>query len=409
MPLAPGLALLLLADAATAPVTFTLADAPATAGTQPVAKDRAYAKGGFGYEPDATDAGFLFSVAVPEGNYRVTVRLGDKRAAGRTTIKAESRRLMLRNIATRAGQFREASFLVNVRTAALVPPPENAPGGVAVRLKPREAGSYTWDEKLTLEFLGQPKVATITVTPADVPTLYLVGDSTVTDQRAEPAASWGQMLPAMLDDTVAVANHAESGETLKSFLTALRFDKALSRMKAGDWLFIQFGHNDQKQQWPQTYVDPATTYPAYLRTYIAEARRRGAHPVLVTSPERRNFDAAGRITDTLGAYADAVRRIAKEEGVPLIDLNADSHAIYEALGPKVAPTAFNDGGADKTHHNNYGAWLLASAVAERIRANIPELAPHISLPAFSPAAPPSAESLAIAPSIARSAERPAGN
>ncbi|AHE56159.1 rhamnogalacturonan acetylesterase [Sphingomonas sanxanigenens] len=409
MPLSPGLALLMLADAATAPVTFMLADLPAPSGSQPVAPDHAYSKGGYGYEPDAADAGFLFSIAIPEGNYRVTVRFGDKRAASRTTVKAESRRLMLRNIATRAGQFREASFLVNVRTAALVPPPENAPGGASVRLKPREAGSYTWDEKLTLEFLGQPKVASITVAPADVPTIYLVGDSTVTDQRAEPAASWGQMLPAMLDDTVAVANHAESGETLKSFLTALRFDKALSRMTAGDWLFIQFGHNDQKQQWPQTYVDPATTYPAYLRTYIAEARRRGAHPVLVTSPERRNFDAAGRITDTLGAYADAVRRVAKEEGVPLIDLNADSRTIYEALGPEVAPTAFNDGGADKTHHNNYGAWLLASAVAERIRANIPTLAPHISLPAFSPAAPPSAESLAIAPSIARSAERPAGN
>jgi len=183
----------------------------------------------------------------------------------------------------------------------------------------------------------------------------------------------------------------------------------LSGMKAGDWLFIQFGHNDQKRQWPQTYVDPQTTYPAWLRVYIAEARRRGAHPVLVTSPERRNFDAGGRIEDTLGAYADAMRRVAREDGVPLIDLNADSRAIYEALGPDVAPTAFNDGGRDKTHHNNYGAFLLASAVAQRIRTILPDLAPHVTAPAFDPRHPPSEEQIAIVPSLIHSDQRPAGN
>lgn len=370
---------------------------------------RIYEAGGHGMEPGGSADGFLFSVAVPEGDYRVTVRLGDTRQAGDTTVKAEARRLMLNHVVTRRGETVERSFLVNVRTPALTPPPPNAPGGNGVRIDPRDSAELTWDEKLTLEFLGKPVVQSVRIEPVRAPTVFLAGDSTVTDQYAEPAASWGQMLPAMLDDRVVVANHAKSGATMKSFLTDLRFDKLLSGMKAGDWLFIQFGHNDQKVEWPQTYADAAIAYPAYLRAYIAEARRRGAQPVLVTSPERRNFDEGGRIRDTLGAYAQAVRRVATQETVPLIDLNADSRAIYEALGPDVAPTAFNDGGRDKTHHNDYGAWLMASAVAERIRANVPGLATHVTMPAFSPARPPAASTVPIAPSLIRSDQRPAGN
>ncbi len=360
-------------------------------------------------EPGSTDGDFLFSVAVPDGTYRVTLTLGDRKMAGETTVKAEARRLMLRNVATKKGEFVQRQFLVNVRSPALPPPPANAPGGNAVRLPSVDIREYSWDDRLTLEFLGQPKLSSVKIEPVTAPTIFLAGDSTVTDQAAEPAASWGQMLPAMLDGTVAVANHARSGATLKSFLTDLRFDKLLSAVKPGDWLFIQFGHNDQKQEWPQTYVDAANTYPAYLRAYIAEARRRGAHAVLVTSPERGNFDTHGKIKDTLGPYADAVRKLAAEERVPLIDLNADSRAIYEALGPEVAPIAFNAGGKDRTHHDNYGAWLMASAVAERIRSQIPELAPHIVAAPFVPAQPPSAAQVAIVPSRAHSDVRPAGN
>ncbi|KEZ18874.1 Lysophospholipase L1-like esterase precursor [Sphingobium yanoikuyae] len=403
MPLSTSLALILMAGSSiAAPQSFDLSSGSATRQTP-------YQAGGLGMEPGSTDDDFLFSVAVPDGTYRVTLKLGDRKAAGETTVKAEARRLMLRNVATRKGQFVERQFLVNVRSPALPPPPANAPGGTAVRITAGDAREYTWDDRLTLEFLGKPQVTSVTIEPVSAPTIFLAGDSTVTDQAAEPAASWGQMLPAMLDGGVAVANHAKSGATLKSFLTDLRFDKLLSAVKPGDWLFIQFGHNDQKQEWPQTYADTATTYPAYLRAYIAEARRRGAHAVLVTSPERRNFDESGRIKDTLGSYADAMRKLAAEERVPLIDLNADSRAIYEALGPQIAPTAFNDGGRDKTHHDNYGAWLLASAVAERIRTQIPELAPHIVAAPFMPAQPPSAAQVAIVPSRAHSDVRPAGN
>ena len=398
--------------AATAPVLhFDLrAGAKPEAGRIVVAADKPYQPGGFGYEPERRGGEFLFSAAVPEGNYRVTVRFGDPRAASRTTVKAEARRLMLRDIATRPGQYVTASFVVNVRTAALAPPPANAPGGSAVRLKPREAGSYSWDDKLTLEFLGDPRVAAIDIEPVAVPTVFLAGDSTVTDQRAEPAASWGQMLPALLGPDIAVANHAESGETLKSFVTELRFDKLLSQVKPGDWLLIQFGHNDQKTEWPQTYVDPRITYPAWLRTYIAEARRRGAHPVLVTSPERRNFDR-GRIRPTLADYAEAMRRVAREEQVPLIDLQPATVALYEALGPDAAPQLFNDGGKDKTHHDNKGAWLLARAVAAGIVDKVPDLAEHLRPEArrFDPAHPPALDTITIAPSIASSSARPAGS
>lgn len=361
---------------------------------------------GYGWEDAAR-----FSVKLPEGNYRVTLTL-DGRATAETTVKAEGRRLMLEAVRTPAGEAVTRSFIVNLRNASLPAPPANAPGGTLVRLKSSEIGSATWDDKLTLEFLGAVRhVSRITIEPADVPTLYLTGDSTVTDQRAEPAASWGQMLPRFLDAGIAVANYAESGETLKSFVTSLRLDKALSRMRPGDFLLIQFGHNDQKVQWPQTYADPAITFRAYLRAYIAEARRRGATPILVTSPERRNFDAAGRIVPSHGAYPDAVRAVAHEDGVALVDLTPMTIAFYEALGPARAPLAFNDGGKDKTHHNNYGAHELARMVASRLAAAGPQLADHVLPEArrYDPAHPLPPEEFVLPASGMRSEQRPEGN
>jgi lysophospholipase L1-like esterase len=353
-----------------------------------------------------------YSRELPEGNYRVTLHFGDRKAASRTTVKAEARRLMLEDVVTRRGQFVDRSFIVNVRTPVLATPPPNAPGGSAVRLKSREQDSATWDSQLSLEFLGSaPKVAVLSVEPVDVPTVYLAGDSTVTDQPSEPAASWGQMLPRFFAPDIAMANHAESGETLKSFLTELRLDKILSTIKPGDWLLIQFGHNDQKTQWPQTYVEAATTYRSYLRTYIAEAKRRGATPILITSPERRNFDASGHIVESHGDYPDAMRAVAREDGVPLIDLHRMSKAFYEALGEQRAPLAFNDAGRDKTHHDNYGAYELARMVVEGIRAADPKLAAHLATDAgtFDPAHPDAPENFALPVSAAKDSTRPDGS
>lgn len=377
-----------------------------------VAPETAFsAEQGYGYEPDVGQA--LFSAAVEEGDYRVRITFGDARSASETVVRAESRRLMLERVVTRAGQFVTEEFVVNVRNARLTPPEANAPGSVSVRLKPREIGSFTWDDKLTLEFSGAaPSVATVTIERVERPRIFLLGDSTVADQQFEPYASWGQMLTRFFGPEVSVANHAESGESLKSSLVSLRLDKVLSQMRPGDWALIQFGHNDQKQQWPQTYAPAETTYRDYLRLYIAEIRRRGGNPVLVTSVHRRTFDAAGRITNSLGNYPEAVRVVAAEENVPVIDLNAMSAQLYEALGPNRAPLAFAQDGRDATHHNNYGAYELARCIVQAIRAQGLPLARYLRTEnlVFDPAHPDAPEAFALPPSVRReAAPPPAGN
>ena len=344
----------------------------------------------FGTSPRAAGQPFFFSAAVPEGNFRVTVTFGDAASASDTTVKAESRRLMVEHVVTRPGEFVARTFIVNTRTTALPPPPANAPGGLSVVLNERETGSLTWDDKLTLEFDGAaPRVRTVELTRVSVPTVFIAGDSTVCDQRWEPGASWGQMLPRFFSPVVAIANHAESGETLKSFLSALRLAKILSLIKPGDYLFIQFGHNDEKQQWPQTYAEASTTYRAYLRTYIAEARLRGATPVLVTPMQRRTFDASGKIRNSHGEYPAVVREVAAAEHVSVIDLERMSTVFYEALGPEKSALAFGNGGKDPTHHDNYGAYELAKCVAQAIRGSHLPLAEWLSpdFTGFDPAHP----------------------
>lgn len=395
--------------AATAPMprTYVLAGPPRDSAAIRVAPERHYADG-YGYESDP----HLFSVAVPPGNYNVVVTLGDPTRATDTTIKAEDRRLMLDPVRTRPGEIVMRSFTVNVRDFSLAPPPANAPGGSAVRLSLREMSARDWDDRLTLEMLGTaPGVRSITIAPAVGPTLFLLGDSTVTDQPAEPAASWGQMLPLFLGPGITVANHAQSGETLKSFVTGLRLDKVLESARPGDVAMIQFGHNDQKAQWPQTYADPATTYRAWLRTYISELRRRGVTPVLVTPPERRMWTADGHIRPTLGPQAEAIRAVGRTDDVPVIDLNTASIRFYEALGRTRAPLAFNDDGRDATHHDSYGAWVLAHIVADAARRQVPALARVVrsDLRPLDPAQPPAPEAFRLAPSGARSSQRPAGN
>ncbi len=199
---------------------------------------------------------FVFSVALPEGNYNVTVTLGDQTAATNTTIKAESRRLMLEKVVTEPGKFATRTFTVNIHT------PKIAADG-EVKLKPREIGPplvLHWDDKLTLEFNGpRPCICAMEISKVDdAVTVYLAGDSTVTDQPREPWNSWGQMLPRFFKPGVAVANHAESGESLKSFIGEKRLDKIFSTIKAGDYLFIQFGHNDQKDKSPAPARSPLT-------------------------------------------------------------------------------------------------------------------------------------------------------
>jgi lysophospholipase L1-like esterase len=346
---------------------------------------------------------FYFSVALPEGNYNVTITFGDTKDETETTVKAELRRLMLESVETAYGKFETRTFTVNVRAPQIA-------GGDEVRLKDREKTieARAWDEKLTLEFNGEsPTVSSIEITPADVPTIFLLGDSTVCDQPQEPYSSWGQMLTRFFGPGVAIANHAESGESLRSSLGARRLDKVLSLIKPGDYLFIQYGHNDQKEKGEG--VGAFTTYKADLKMFVAETRKRGATPVLVTSVNRRNFNEQGKVYSTLGDYPEAVRQVAKEEKVALIDLNAMSKAFYEALGPQRSALAFKEG--DGTHHNNYGAYELARCIVEGIKDNNLGIAKFLAkdLTAFDPNRPDPTENFKIPASPPLSEVKPAGN
>jgi lysophospholipase L1-like esterase len=408
-----------LPASAAAPAQFTFGTGKPAAGYTAVTTDMAYSgERGFGFERGTVpNAGkpFFFTVDVPEGNYNVTVTLGDDKLATATTVKAELRRLMLENVATRPGESVKRTFTVNTRTPQIA-----AAGNIAadvVKLKePRESvqKAWTWDRKLTLEFNGtQPSVRTIEITPANVPTLFLIGDSTVCDQTGEPYSSWGQMLPRFFKPGVAVSNHAESGETYRDSIGRRRLDKILSMMKPGDTMLMQFGHNDQKQI-ASGKGSAQTTYKAEIRVHVDGVRGRGGVPVIVSPMERRRFDEQGRAIATLAEYADAAREVAKEMGVAFIDLNAMSKPFYEALGPKKSERAFAEptpGHIDNTHHNNYGAYQLAKAVITGLREAKVGVASFVAddFGSYDPARPDPVETFAVPPSPVPATERPAGD
>jgi lysophospholipase L1-like esterase len=338
---------------------------------------------GYGFEERSGDAApIYFSVRVPEeGNYRITVTLGDSAAPAVTTVKAELRRLMLEKVATQPGTFETRTFLVNVRTPRIST-------GAAVLLKDREKASeaWAWDDKLTLEFAGaRPAVRTVEIEKADsVPTLYIAGDSTSTDQPQEPFNSWGQMLTRFFKPEIAIANHGESGESLRLFIKENRQAKLMSVIRPGDYLLIQMGHNDQKEKGEG--VGAFTTYMADLKQFVALAREHGATPILVTSVNRLTFAPDGTIANSLGDYPEAVRRTAREESVALIDLNAMSKTFYEALGPENAHQAF--AGKDTSHHSDYGSYELARCIVETIKRDGLPLARYlVDTPSFDPAHP----------------------
>ena len=393
------------------------------AGYTQVLANNSYDKStGFGFEPGAsvtcTDHGgkdvlrsdlctsekpFYFSVAVPEGNYKVSITFGDSQAATSTVVKAELRRLMLEEVRTTRGQFTTKTFIVNVRT------PRISTGG-EVKLKDREKTSeqWAWDEKLTLEFNGsRPTVNAIEIEKVDVPTVFLLGDSTVCDQPGEPYASWGQMITRFFGDKAAIANHAESGESLKSSFGAKRLDKVLSLMKPGDYLMIQYAHNDEKERGEG--VGAFTSYKASLKQFVAEARKKGAVPILVTPMHRRTFDAAGKITNSHGDYPESVRQAAKEEKVSLIDLTEMSKHLYEALGKDGSGALFKEG--DGTHHNNYGSYQLAKCIVQAIRDQKLPLSKYLvkNLPKFDPKRPDAFAAFSIPASPAVTAVKPLGN
>jgi len=216
---------------------------------------------------------------------------------------------------------------------------------------------------LTISVSGAaPALDALTIAPVTARRVLIAGDSTVADQAGGDYASWGQMLPRFLAG-VSVANHARSGETMKSFLTSFRWDRLLQDTRPGDVVLIQFGHNDEKKQWPRTYAAFDGAYPAYLVAFVADVRQHGAQPVLITPVARRTFGKAGTIDNSHAGYDDAVRDVAAKLDVPLIDLTKETATFYETLGPDRASAAFANGGKEKTHHNAYGAYEIACFVA----------------------------------------------
>ncbi|WP_237144253.1 rhamnogalacturonan acetylesterase [Pontibacter pamirensis] len=362
-----------------------------------------------------SQAPFYFAVDLPEGNYEVTVLLGDLQGISNTTVKAESRRLMLEEVQTPSGKVESHTFTVNVRTPRIG-------AEESIRLKPRENVYLNWDDKLTLEFNNsRPCVAAIEIREVnDVISMYLAGNSTVVDQEFEPWAAWGQMIPRFFKPGVVVTNYAESGESLKAFVGEKRLAKILSVIKPNDYLFIEFAHNDQKPG--SSHVEPFTTYKDMLKHYISEARKRGAIPVLVTSMHRRNFDEQGKIINTLGDYPEAVRQTAKEEQVALVDLNAMSKEFYEAMGPEKSKKAFVHYPAgtfpgqdteleDNTHFSTYGAYQLARGIVEGIKKNNLKLADYLrdDVKPFDPANPDPVEKWQLPQSPDVTAVKPDGS
>lgn len=366
-----------------------------------------------------SDKPFYFSVKLPEGNYHIKVTLGDDSAVSETVIRAENRRMMMNKLQTENGKHKVVEFTLHIRDSIIR-------GGKfkKVSLKPREKENYQWDDKLTLEFNGSsPKVNAIEIYPenANVTTLFLTGDSTVVDQSNEPWASWGQMIPAFFKPgEIAVANYAESGETLSSSIAQHRFDKVYSLVKPGDYVFVEFGHNDQKQK--EGNNGPFKNYKTNLEKVIARIKKKGGIPVLVTSVQRRKFDNNGKIVETLGEYPEAVRVTAKEQNVTLIDLNAMSKIMYETLGEKESIKLFvhypanmfpgkDKPLADNTHFRPYGAYEIAKLVVKGIRDANLKIAKSISdgTPQFDPAKPGAFEDFYWPMSPLKEVVKPDGN
>ena len=225
---------------------------------------------------------------------------------------------------------------------------------------------------LTLALLG----TAATPAPGQSPALHqikivLAGDSTVNDE-----GGWGYGFKQFLTSEAACTNTAANGRSSKSFIAEGRWQKALDLK--GDYYLIQFGHNDEPGKGPDRETDPATTYPQNLARYVDDVRAIGGKPVLVTSLTRRNFDRSGngKLVPNLMPYVEAMKRVAAEKNVPLLDLHARSVELCEKIGP--AETAkFNpvkDGKPDTTHLNAGARVVFARLVVEDLRKAVPELA-----------------------------------
>jgi len=215
--------------------------------------------------------------------------------------------------------------------------------------------------------------------------IAIAGDSTVADYKADdPHRGWGQLFPEfVVPESVTVQNFAANGRSTKTFQSEGRWANTLAAKP--DYVFIQFGHNDSHAKDRPESTDAATDYRDFLRDYVKTARAQGAVPILVTPMHRGQWQPDGvHLTQELLPYADAMRQVAREENVPLIDLYARSEAAFEKLGSIDLKTLFAVPETDRTHFNAKGARLLAEIVAEESIAAVPGLKPYLRLPSAPP-------------------------
>ena len=381
---------------------------------QPVYSDET----GYGYDvlpvPDKKKPTepFYFSVKVPDGNYRVKVVLGGKKNSN-TTVRAEGRRLLMDNIETKKAKDTQTfEFTVNKRSPQI-------DEKTRVKIKDREKNYLAWDDRLTLEFNGaMPAVKSIHIEPADVPTLYLCGNSTVVDQNFEPWASWGQMITRWFGPEVAISNHAESGLTARTFIASFRLDKILTTLKKGDYVFVEFGHNDEKEKRPG---DGAWYHYQYqLKIFVDQVRKKGAEIVFCTPTQRRAFnDDKKTLRNTHGDFPAAMKMVAEKENVPLIDLNQSTKVFFEALGFEDSKRALVHYPAemygrkleDNTHFNPYGAYEVAKCVVMGMKQlNLPIVKYlRADWQDFNPAQPDDWKTFQWAPSRMTENAKPDGN
>ena len=221
-------------------------------------------------------------------------------------------------------------------------------------------------------------------------TIFLIGDSTVADKPYEisnPEKGWGQVLPLYLKKGITVDNHAVNGRSTKSFMDEGRWEKVLEKIRPGDYVIIEFGHNDQKINDPSRYADADSAYRHNLKKYISDARAKGAKPVLATPIVRRRFDESGKFYDTHTNYPDVVREVAASENVPLLDLHKRTAELLKVFGPERSKALFlhlnpgeyasrPDGLEDDTHLSGTGAFKVCDLAVAEMKNVLPELVPY---------------------------------
>lgn len=223
-------------------------------------------------------------------------------------------------------------------------------------------------------------------------TIYLIGDSTMANKEvnAFPETGWGMPFTYFFDSTVEVENLARNGRSTKSFMEEGLWQKALDEMKGGDYVLIQFGHNDEGKQKVGRYTTP-DEFKNNLEKYVNDSRSKKAIPVLITPVARRTFDSSGNIKESHPVYADAVREVAKKLHVPLIDLDEKSKALLQKFGPENSKWLFNyvapdenpnypKGHKDDTHFDELGAMKMAEIVLAEIKNLNLDLANRIYTP-----------------------------